>query len=119
MSNPCAQPLAGDLLERLEAHMAHADLREVLSDAHEAAAEIRRLSAELENAFGDELEVFKRAERLSAELEECRKALERQGDNMAFILNRVELPEAWFAKFDAELAEDRALLQPKEPSSHG
>jgi hypothetical protein len=29
---------------------------------------------------------------------------------MAFVLNRVSIPEEWFNKFDAELAEDRQAL---------
>lgn len=37
-------------------------------------------------------------------------AFRRQTDNLAFILNRVDLPPAWFAKFDRELAEDRQAI---------
>lgn len=37
-------------------------------------------------------------------------ALERQADNVAFMLNRFELPRQWHEKLDRELAEDRAAL---------
>lgn len=37
-------------------------------------------------------------------------AFRRQTDNLAFILNRVDLPPAWFEKFDRELAEDRQAI---------
>ena len=43
---------------------------------------------------------------------EQREALERQSDNMAFILDHVSLPEHLYCKFQAELAEDRAALNP-------
>jgi len=38
------------------------------------------------------------------------KALERQTDNVAFILNHVALPDHWYDKFKSELEEDRAAL---------
>lgn len=43
-------------------------------------------------------------------LREAREALERQTENMAFVLNRVDLPEAWFANFNNELALSRTTL---------
>lgn len=45
-------------------------------------------------------------------------ALSRQADNMAFVLNRVSLPDQWHAKFEQELAADRVVLPgpPAEPS---
>ena len=43
---------------------------------------------------------------------EQREALERQSDNIAFILDHVSLPEHLYCKFQAELAEDRAALNP-------
>ena len=46
-----------------------------------------------------------------AERDQLKAALERQGDNLAFVLNRVSLPEAWFEKFDRELQEDRKALE--------
>jgi hypothetical protein len=39
------------------------------------------------------------------------EALRRQTDNMAFVLNRVDL-QAWGDKFEQELTEDRGLLTP-------
>jgi hypothetical protein len=44
-----------------------------------------------------------------AEVERLRKALQRQADNMAFILNHAELGR-WYDKFTRELSEDRAAL---------
>ena len=43
-------------------------------------------------------------------LREAREALARQTENMAFVLNRVDLPEAWFANFNNELALSRTTL---------
>ena len=47
---------------------------------------------------------------LIAERDALREALDRQGDNMAFLLNNVGVPQPWYDKFTAELAEDRAAL---------
>jgi hypothetical protein len=49
-----------------------------------------------------------------AEIARLREALTRQGDNMAFVLNHVSLPDQYFTKFTAELERDRAALQAKE-----
>lgn len=46
------------------------------------------------------------------EIERLRKALDRQCDNMAFILNHAETYH-WFNKFDRELQEDRKVLAGK------
>ena len=48
---------------------------------------------------------------LASENERLRAALNRQGDNMAFVINHATLPEQWMTKFMAELAEDRAALE--------
>lgn len=50
-----------------------------------------------------------------AEVERLKEALGRQADNMAFVLNRVgyDVLHAWWDKFDRELTEDRAALQPQ------
>lgn len=39
-----------------------------------------------------------------------REALERQCDNMAFILNRIDIGDNWHDKFTKELAEDRQAI---------
>ena len=39
-----------------------------------------------------------------------KKALERQTENMAFIINHVSMPEHWRDKFMRELDEDRSTL---------
>jgi hypothetical protein len=44
------------------------------------------------------------------EIERLRKALERQGDNMAFVINHVTIPNQWMEKFMRELEEDRTAL---------
>lgn len=38
------------------------------------------------------------------------RALLRQADNMAFVLNKAPLSQNWYEKFKKELAEDRAAL---------
>jgi hypothetical protein len=38
------------------------------------------------------------------------EALTRQTDNMAFVLNRVDVAEQWFDRFGSELRDDRAAL---------
>lgn len=50
-----------------------------------------------------------RAKDAERQRDELRKALDRQCDNMSFVLNRVEL-HAWHGKFEREVAEDRALI---------
>jgi hypothetical protein len=47
-----------------------------------------------------------------ARIAELEAALTRQGDNMAFILNHMEVKN-WYNKFTTELAEDRAALKAK------
>ena len=49
-------------------------------------------------------------------VEQMREALNRQGDNMAFLLNHVTLPNAWYEKFTRELKQDRAVLVALEES---
>lgn len=49
-------------------------------------------------------------EALSRDLAEARAALERQTDNMAFVLNHASLPDQWSEKFDRDLTEDRTVL---------
>lgn len=39
-------------------------------------------------------------------------ALIRQGDNMAFVLNHMTMPDGYYGKFIRELEEDRAALSP-------
>lgn len=45
------------------------------------------------------------------EIAKLREALNRQGDNMAFVINNVSLPDQWRDKFMRELDEDRAALE--------
>lgn len=43
-------------------------------------------------------------------IEELEKALERQCDNIAFVINHVTLPDSWHEKFQCELEIARAAL---------
>lgn len=43
-------------------------------------------------------------------IETLRAALSRQSDNMAFVINHMDLPPQWHLKFTKELDEDRASL---------
>ncbi|MEN3145735.1 hypothetical protein ABCW43_00310 [Neorhizobium sp. IRAMC:178] len=45
-----------------------------------------------------------------AELAKLREALNRQADNMAFVINHVTLPGQWLEKFMVELDADRSAL---------
>jgi hypothetical protein len=47
---------------------------------------------------------------LQERIAELERALERQGDNMAFVINHVTIPDQWYEKFRRELDEDRAAL---------
>lgn len=67
------------------------------------------------SAFADDIEaVLADREALKAQLEEAEGALERQADNMAFILNHVGVPQPWYDKFSRELAVDRLYRGSKE-----
>lgn len=68
----------------------------------EALVESYRRTADLEARDGDAAEA--RADRLA-------KALGRQADNMAFLLNHAPIVQHWYEKFSTELADDRAALQ--------
>jgi hypothetical protein len=48
--------------------------------------------------------------RPSPNAERVREALDRQCDNMAFLLNNAALNVTWYEKFKGELAQDRAAL---------
>ena len=83
-----------------------AALREALEEAEKDASSWSRCAGEVVTIGESWKERFVQAER---QRDELRKALERQCDNMSFVLNRVEL-HAWADKFSTEIAEDRALL---------
>ena len=55
------------------------------------------------------------------EIERLREALDRQCDNMAFVVNHVTLPDAYYEKFRREIEEDRGFLNPpaSSPASSG
>lgn len=57
----------------------------------------------LQTAAADRLETLRKAAEGMAE------ALARQSDNMAFVLNHMDV-KGWHGKFTSELAEDRAAL---------
>lgn len=54
---------------------------------------------------------------LTRERDEARAALNRQADNMAFVLNHATLPDQYYSKFSHELAEDRSALRTAEVGS--
>ena len=58
--------------------------------------------------------------RQTERIEELERTLDRQCDNMAFILNHHTLPDQWYYKFTKELGEDRrarsALGEPQAPT---
>lgn len=47
----------------------------------------------------------------AGEVERLREALDRQCDNMAFVLNKATLPDQWYCKFSNELQEARQALE--------
>lgn len=47
------------------------------------------------------------------------EALERQTDNMAFLLNHASIPDQWAFKLNTELEIDRATLARAKGESHG
>lgn len=57
-------------------------------------------------------------EQVSRERDGLRQALKRQTDNMAFILNRVDL-HRWHDKFEQEMTEDRAFLNTMDDRDGG
>lgn len=60
---------------------------------------VRVLERELSLARKHEEELVNAVSKLS-------KALNRQGDNMSFILNHVDIPRPWQEKFQRELQQD-------------
>lgn len=103
-----------DEIERLRARVAELD-----SDCGEYAKrmEVARTVIGEQGHIIQDLEAKLAAEKEQAYLTLCRvaeleAALLQQTDNMAFMLNRCDLPSQWFDKFDRELTEDRKLLPP-------
>ena len=43
--------------------------------------------------------------------EELLEALDRQCDNMSFVLSHVPVPDKWYKKFSEELQKDRAAIK--------
>jgi hypothetical protein len=75
------------------------------SQDYKGTSDIAVLHANFVSAHAQMLEGKERI----AELE---VALTRQGDNMAFVLNHMDVKN-WYDKFTTELAEDREALKPK------
>ena len=95
------------------AHIAaEADLGKVRARAEAAEAEVALARAEPFQKYVDANEARIDAE---AKVARLREALDRQADNMSFVLNRVVLPEQWQQKFVRELAEDRDALRDTKP----
>lgn len=85
----------------------------------ERLEEIRRAPYAAGNAetvaIVNELLSARRATADVTEDDSLRSALDRQCDNMAFVINHVGLPDAWLTKFMRELDEDRAALSHQAP----
>jgi hypothetical protein len=65
--------------------------------------------------FSDKHENRRLREELAGAIEErdrLREALRRQSDNMAFVINHHSMHGSWYEKFQRELEEDRAALNP-------
>ena len=92
--------------------MTNPDPLEVWLDAVAAALLVDRECLALDHNHSDKAAaiIAQHYAPLVAEVERLRKALSRQTDNMAFVLNRVSLPVQWYEKFDSELTQDRATL---------
>ena len=101
-----------DIISRLRA--AHPNSAQRFAGSNillDAADEIERLTKEKDYAIrwaNKAVEDVKAS--FYEELAGLRKALERQGDNMAFVINHVTIPKQWMEKFIRELEEDRATL---------
>lgn len=76
----------------------------------EAAGEIKSLRANLRCKETEALGYLRDVGTLQAEVRKLAKALERQCENMAFVINHVTLPDSWYEKFQCELDNDRAAL---------
>ena len=100
---------------------------EALITDEDAIAEVAKLRQNAEATNGvwqANLRLIAERDRLAAELAaanareaELRKGLTRQGDNMAFVLNHMTMPDGYYGKFIHELEEDRAALA--QPSTEG
>ena len=84
-----------------------------MTDTREAVERLRRNFATTMTT-ADALEALAALDAADARVAELEAALQRQCDNMAFILNRVDLHN-WHDKFERELAEDRAALEGRQP----
>jgi hypothetical protein len=60
------------------------------------------------NHYGE----YTRTDIAQARIAQLKLALTRQGDNMAFVLNHMDVKN-WYDKFTTELAEDRTALKAK------
>lgn len=76
----------------------------------EAADEIEILRISLRANETEALGYLRAVGELQGRIAGLEKALERQGDNMAFVINHVTIPNQWMEKFMRELDEDRTAL---------
>ena len=86
-------------------------------DAIAEVARIRQNAEATNGVWQANLRLIAERDRLAAELAAAiareaglREALTRQGDNMAFVLNHMTMPDGYYGKFIHELEEDRAAL---------
>lgn len=99
-------------LHEAEAIIAAKDqtISDLRSEVESLSTIVKSGIADVAGASLDDLEAANAA--LTARVEELNDALERQSDNMAFVLNHMNT-EGWFDKFTSELSEDRAVLGDK------
>jgi hypothetical protein len=66
-----------------------------------------------DDMHADRATLLRLLDEAEAREDRLREALDRQCDNMAFVLNHHSLPDLWNDKFARELVEDRTTIQPK------
>jgi hypothetical protein len=76
----------------------------------DAADEILNLRIALQAKETEAIGYLRAVGELQSRVASMEKALERQGDNMALVINHAGLPQQWYEKFRSELEEDRAAL---------
>ncbi|WP_295195092.1 hypothetical protein [uncultured Brevundimonas sp.] len=84
---------------------------EHLVTAASAQARIAELEAEIAGMIVERSRRSVAWQRSEARADRPAKALERQADNMAFLLNHAPIVQHWYEKFSTELADNRSALQ--------
>jgi hypothetical protein len=80
-------------------------LQSKLDDALELLRQIRDNEVNAQ----DEADKFLR-DHVPSKLSAVTEAFRRQAANMAFVINHIQLPDAWYKKFTEELEQDREYV---------